>query len=158
MLRHFLTDEGFQSGIIRYLRRFRYSNARNEDLWDSLIKVCHFFIHCLFLSYISNLASKPKPILSSRSVQTCSEEEFTAGEHCYSSTQATKNAVKCHIMNKILDFCYLTFTALLKTEQTPRKTCFKVFSCTLMVILNSLKNSLYNSLHCSIVLLGSTQT
>ncbi|ROL42500.1 Endoplasmic reticulum aminopeptidase 2 [Anabarilius grahami] len=38
MLRHFLTDEGFQSGIIRYLRRFRYSNARNEDLWDSLIK------------------------------------------------------------------------------------------------------------------------
>ncbi|XP_067294258.1 endoplasmic reticulum aminopeptidase 2 [Pseudorasbora parva] len=63
MLRHFLTDEGFQSGIIRYLRRFRYSNARNEDLWDSLIK-------------------------------TCSEEEFTAGEHCYSSAQATKNAYR----------------------------------------------------------------
>lgn len=40
MLRNFLTDEGFQSGIIRYLRRFRYSNARNEDLWDSLIKTC----------------------------------------------------------------------------------------------------------------------
>uniref|UniRef100_A0A671RLC3 Aminopeptidase n=1 Tax=Sinocyclocheilus anshuiensis TaxID=1608454 RepID=A0A671RLC3_9TELE len=42
MLRNFLTNEGFQNGIIRYLRRFRYSNARNEDLWDSLIKVCHF--------------------------------------------------------------------------------------------------------------------
>uniref|UniRef100_A0A671RK97 Aminopeptidase n=1 Tax=Sinocyclocheilus anshuiensis TaxID=1608454 RepID=A0A671RK97_9TELE len=39
MLRNFLTNEGFQNGIIRYLRRFRYSNARNEDLWDSLIKV-----------------------------------------------------------------------------------------------------------------------
>uniref|UniRef100_A0A8C1VA37 Aminopeptidase n=1 Tax=Cyprinus carpio TaxID=7962 RepID=A0A8C1VA37_CYPCA len=38
MLRNFLTNEGFQSGIIRYLRRFKYSNARNEDLWDSLIK------------------------------------------------------------------------------------------------------------------------
>ncbi|XP_043095174.1 endoplasmic reticulum aminopeptidase 2 [Puntigrus tetrazona] len=63
MLRNFLTNEGFQSGIIRYLRRFRYSNARNEDLWDSLIK-------------------------------TCSEEDFTAGEHCYSSTQATKNAYR----------------------------------------------------------------
>ncbi|XP_026067931.1 endoplasmic reticulum aminopeptidase 2-like [Carassius auratus] len=63
MLRNFLTNEGFQSGIIRYLRRFRYSNARNEDLWDSLIK-------------------------------TCSEEEFTAGEYCYSSTQATKNAYR----------------------------------------------------------------
>uniref|UniRef100_A0A671RL93 Aminopeptidase n=1 Tax=Sinocyclocheilus anshuiensis TaxID=1608454 RepID=A0A671RL93_9TELE len=53
MLRNFLTNEGFQNGIIRYLRRFRYSNARNEDLWDSLIKVCHF-ICCLFLSYIYN--------------------------------------------------------------------------------------------------------
>uniref|UniRef100_A0A8C1DN11 Aminopeptidase n=1 Tax=Cyprinus carpio carpio TaxID=630221 RepID=A0A8C1DN11_CYPCA len=63
MLRNFLTNEGFQSGIIRYLRRFKYSNARNEDLWDSLIK-------------------------------TCSEEEFTAGEYCYSSTQATKNAYR----------------------------------------------------------------
>lgn len=158
MLRHFLTDEGFQSGIIRYLRRFRYSNARNEDLWDSLIKVGHFFIHCLFLSYIYNSASQQKLMLFSRSVQTCSEEEFTAGEHCYSSTQATKNAVKCHIINKILGFCYLTFTALHKTEQTPRKTSFKMFSCTLKVILNSLNNSLFNSLHCSIVLLGSTQT
>uniref|UniRef100_A0A8C1M7J0 Aminopeptidase n=1 Tax=Cyprinus carpio TaxID=7962 RepID=A0A8C1M7J0_CYPCA len=38
MLRNFLTNEGFQSGIIRYLHRFKYSNARNEDLWDSLIK------------------------------------------------------------------------------------------------------------------------
>uniref|UniRef100_A0A8C2H0G8 Aminopeptidase n=1 Tax=Cyprinus carpio TaxID=7962 RepID=A0A8C2H0G8_CYPCA len=38
MLRNFLTNEGFQSGIIRYLRRFKYSNARNEDLWDNLIK------------------------------------------------------------------------------------------------------------------------
>ncbi|XP_016118137.1 leucyl-cystinyl aminopeptidase-like, partial [Sinocyclocheilus grahami] len=63
MLRNFLTNEGFQNGIIRYLRRFRYSNARNEDLWDSLIK-------------------------------TCSEEDFTAGEYCYSSTQATKNAYR----------------------------------------------------------------
>uniref|UniRef100_A0A8C1QWX4 Aminopeptidase n=1 Tax=Cyprinus carpio TaxID=7962 RepID=A0A8C1QWX4_CYPCA len=63
MLRNFLTNEGFQSGIIRYLHRFKYSNARNEDLWDSLIK-------------------------------TCSEEEFTAGEYCYSSTQATKNAYR----------------------------------------------------------------
>lgn len=63
MLRHFLTDEGFQSGIIRYLRRFSYCNARNEDLWDSLIK-------------------------------TCSEEDFAAGEYCYSSAQAAKNAYR----------------------------------------------------------------
>ncbi|XP_073695973.1 endoplasmic reticulum aminopeptidase 2 isoform X2 [Garra rufa] len=63
MLRNFLTNEGFQTGIIRYLRRFRYSNARNEDLWDSLIK-------------------------------TCSEEDFTTGEYCYSSTQGTKNAYR----------------------------------------------------------------
>ena len=36
MLRHFLTDEVFQSGIVRYLRKFSYSNAHNQDLWDSL--------------------------------------------------------------------------------------------------------------------------
>uniref|UniRef100_A0A671RLC6 Aminopeptidase n=1 Tax=Sinocyclocheilus anshuiensis TaxID=1608454 RepID=A0A671RLC6_9TELE len=76
MLRNFLTNEGFQNGIIRYLRRFRYSNARNEDLWDSLIKVCHF-ICCLFLSYIYNSASKQKLMLTSLSLQTCSEEDFT---------------------------------------------------------------------------------
>lgn len=152
MLRHFLTDEGFQSGIIRYLRRFRYSNARNEDLWDSLIKVCHFFNHCLFLSYIYNSASKLMPF--SLSVQTCSEEEFTAGEHCYSSAQATKNAVKCPIINKILGLWYLTFTAFHKHRiQTMKDMLQNVFFHK--VILNSLNNSLCNSLHCSIVLLGS---
>lgn len=61
MLRHFLTDEVFQRGIVGYLRRFSYGNARNQDLWDSL-------------------------------VNTCSEEDFTSGKHCYSSSQASKNA------------------------------------------------------------------
>ncbi|XP_052448067.1 endoplasmic reticulum aminopeptidase 2-like [Carassius gibelio] len=77
MLRNFLTNEGFQSGIIRYLRRFSYSNARNEDLWDSLIK-------------------------------TCSEEEFTAGEYCYSSTQATKNAY--HFAGEHIDLKEMMYT------------------------------------------------
>ncbi|XP_029018909.1 endoplasmic reticulum aminopeptidase 2 [Betta splendens] len=40
MLRHFLTDEVFQSGIVRYLRKYSYRNARNRDLWDSLISTC----------------------------------------------------------------------------------------------------------------------
>ncbi|XP_067083811.1 LOW QUALITY PROTEIN: endoplasmic reticulum aminopeptidase 2-like [Osmerus mordax] len=61
MLRNFLTDEVFQRGIVGYLRRFSYGNARNQDLWDSL-------------------------------VNTCSEEEFTSGKHCYSINQASKNA------------------------------------------------------------------
>lgn len=39
MLRHYLTDQVFQSGIMRYLRRYSYSNARNQDLWDSLANV-----------------------------------------------------------------------------------------------------------------------
>ncbi|KAL2092099.1 hypothetical protein ACEWY4_011897 [Coilia grayii] len=63
MLRHFLTDEVFQSGIVRYLRKFRYKNAKNEDLWDSL-------------------------------ANTCSEDEFTSGEYCYTGNQATKNAYR----------------------------------------------------------------
>uniref|UniRef100_A0A4W5M6D6 Aminopeptidase n=1 Tax=Hucho hucho TaxID=62062 RepID=A0A4W5M6D6_9TELE len=59
MLRHYLTDQVFQSGIVRYLHRYSYSNAHNQDLWDSL-------------------------------ANTCSEEEFTSGEHCYSSRQGAK--------------------------------------------------------------------
>ncbi|XP_023269255.1 endoplasmic reticulum aminopeptidase 2-like [Seriola lalandi dorsalis] len=61
MLRHFLTDDVFQSGIVRYLRKYSFKNARNQDLWDSL-------------------------------ANTCSEEDFISGKHCYSSGQATKNA------------------------------------------------------------------
>ncbi|KAL0979300.1 hypothetical protein UPYG_G00183370 [Umbra pygmaea] len=61
MLRHFMTDKVFQSGIVRYLRRYKYGNARNQDLWDSL-------------------------------ANTCSEEDFKSGEHCYMGRQAAKNA------------------------------------------------------------------
>lgn len=61
MLRHFLSDDVFQSGIVRYLRKHSYKNAQNKDLWDSL----------------SN---------------TCTEEDFISGKHCYSSSQAHKNA------------------------------------------------------------------
>uniref|UniRef100_A0AAQ5YVC0 Aminopeptidase n=1 Tax=Amphiprion ocellaris TaxID=80972 RepID=A0AAQ5YVC0_AMPOC len=56
MLRHFLTDEVFQSGIVRYLRKYSYKNAHNQDLWDSL-------------------------------ANTCSEEDFISGKHCYDSGQ-----------------------------------------------------------------------
>uniref|UniRef100_A0A671VRK7 Aminopeptidase n=1 Tax=Sparus aurata TaxID=8175 RepID=A0A671VRK7_SPAAU len=61
MLRHFLTEDVFQSGIVRYLRKYSYRNAHNQDLWDSL-------------------------------TNTCSEEDFISGKHCYSSEQASKNA------------------------------------------------------------------
>uniref|UniRef100_A0A8C7ZHD9 Aminopeptidase n=1 Tax=Oryzias sinensis TaxID=183150 RepID=A0A8C7ZHD9_9TELE len=60
MLRHFLTDEVFQSGIVRYLRKYSFGNAQNQDLWDSL-------------------------------ANTCSEEEFISGKHCYSRDQINKN-------------------------------------------------------------------
>ncbi|KAJ0019353.1 hypothetical protein NQD34_006922 [Periophthalmus magnuspinnatus] len=40
MIRHFLTDEVFQSGIVRYLRKYSYTNAKNQDLWDSLSNTC----------------------------------------------------------------------------------------------------------------------
>ncbi|XP_031164782.1 endoplasmic reticulum aminopeptidase 2 [Sander lucioperca] len=61
MLRHFLTDDVFQRGIVRYLRKYSYRNAHNQDLWDSL-------------------------------ANTCSEEDFISGKHCYSKSQASKNA------------------------------------------------------------------
>ncbi|KAK6494850.1 endoplasmic reticulum aminopeptidase 2-like isoform X1 [Huso huso] len=61
MLRSFLTEDIFQSGIVRYLKKYSYRNAKNEDLWNSI-------------------------------ANTCSEEDFTSGEFCYSSSQASKNA------------------------------------------------------------------
>ncbi|KAK1176497.1 endoplasmic reticulum aminopeptidase 2-like isoform X1 [Acipenser oxyrinchus oxyrinchus] len=61
MVRSFLTEDIFQSGIVRYLKKFSYRNAKNEDLWNSI-------------------------------ANTCSEEDFTSGEFCYSSSQASKNA------------------------------------------------------------------
>uniref|UniRef100_A0A672YT16 Aminopeptidase n=1 Tax=Sphaeramia orbicularis TaxID=375764 RepID=A0A672YT16_9TELE len=60
MLRYFLTDTVFQSGIVRYLRKYSYRNAHNQDLWDTL-------------------------------ANTCSEEDFISGKHCYISSQASKN-------------------------------------------------------------------
>uniref|UniRef100_A0A667Y5T1 Endoplasmic reticulum aminopeptidase 2 n=1 Tax=Myripristis murdjan TaxID=586833 RepID=A0A667Y5T1_9TELE len=54
MLRYFLTDDVFQSGIVRYLRKYSYSNAHNQDLWDSLANVIcevelklHNMVYCL---------------------------------------------------------------------------------------------------------------
>ncbi|XP_061624083.1 endoplasmic reticulum aminopeptidase 2 [Phyllopteryx taeniolatus] len=40
MLRHFLSEDLFQSGIVRYLRKHSYQNAQNQDLWDSLANTC----------------------------------------------------------------------------------------------------------------------
>uniref|UniRef100_A0A667YCK6 Aminopeptidase n=1 Tax=Myripristis murdjan TaxID=586833 RepID=A0A667YCK6_9TELE len=67
MLRYFLTDDVFQSGIVRYLRKYSYSNAHNQDLWDSL----------------ANVKTHTKDKL---------HVEFMSGKYCYSSSQASKNA------------------------------------------------------------------
>nr|XP_006013195.1 PREDICTED: endoplasmic reticulum aminopeptidase 2-like [Latimeria chalumnae] len=40
MLKDFLTEDVFQSGVVRYLRRHSYGNAKNEDLWSSLVDTC----------------------------------------------------------------------------------------------------------------------
>ncbi|XP_043920045.1 endoplasmic reticulum aminopeptidase 2-like [Protopterus annectens] len=40
MLRDFLTEDVFHSGIVRYLRKYSYGNARNQDLWTSMASTC----------------------------------------------------------------------------------------------------------------------
>ncbi|XP_003920780.1 endoplasmic reticulum aminopeptidase 2 isoform X1 [Saimiri boliviensis] len=40
MLKDFLTEEKFQKGIIHYLKKFSYRNAKNDDLWSSLSNSC----------------------------------------------------------------------------------------------------------------------
>ncbi|XP_064152815.1 endoplasmic reticulum aminopeptidase 2-like isoform X1 [Anguilla rostrata] len=39
MLRDFLTEEVFQSGIIRYLEKYSYGNAKSADLWNTVVNV-----------------------------------------------------------------------------------------------------------------------
>ncbi|NXA49531.1 ERAP2 aminopeptidase, partial [Nothocercus julius] len=45
MLRNFLTEEVFQDGIIHYLKKHSYKNAKNKDLWDSLATTVCFVLH-----------------------------------------------------------------------------------------------------------------
>ncbi|XP_063820125.1 endoplasmic reticulum aminopeptidase 1 [Pseudophryne corroboree] len=40
MLQDYMGAESFEVGIIQYLRRFSYRNARNEDLWNSMTDIC----------------------------------------------------------------------------------------------------------------------
>lgn len=40
MLKDFLNEEKFHKGIIHYLKRFSYGNAKNDDLWSSLSNSC----------------------------------------------------------------------------------------------------------------------
>ncbi|KAJ8775678.1 hypothetical protein J1605_016226 [Eschrichtius robustus] len=40
MLKDFLSEEKFKKGIIHYLKKFSYRNAKNDDLWSSLSNDC----------------------------------------------------------------------------------------------------------------------
>uniref|UniRef100_A0A671EKE2 Aminopeptidase n=3 Tax=Rhinolophus ferrumequinum TaxID=59479 RepID=A0A671EKE2_RHIFE len=40
MLKDFLSEEKFQKGIIHYLKKFSFRNAKNDDLWSSLSNSC----------------------------------------------------------------------------------------------------------------------
>lgn len=39
MLKDFLSEEKFRKGIIHYLKKFSYGNAKNDDLWNSMSNV-----------------------------------------------------------------------------------------------------------------------
>ncbi|XP_075037443.1 endoplasmic reticulum aminopeptidase 1-like [Mixophyes fleayi] len=40
MLQDYMGSARFEVGIIQYLRQFRYCNAKNEDLWNSMTDIC----------------------------------------------------------------------------------------------------------------------
>ncbi|KAM4808521.1 endoplasmic reticulum aminopeptidase 1 isoform 2-T2 [Rhinophrynus dorsalis] len=40
MLRDYMGAESFEAGVVKYLRRYSYRNAKNEDLWNSMTDVC----------------------------------------------------------------------------------------------------------------------
>uniref|UniRef100_A0A8D0AKY8 Aminopeptidase n=1 Tax=Sander lucioperca TaxID=283035 RepID=A0A8D0AKY8_SANLU len=73
MLRHFLTDDVFQRGIVRYLRKYSYRNAHNQDLWDINI-----------YNYINSLTSITQPwdvVWSHVLITDCLLQYLFAGEH-----------------------------------------------------------------------------
>ncbi|KAL0271356.1 UNVERIFIED_CONTAM: hypothetical protein PYX00_008471 [Menopon gallinae] len=41
MMDHFLTSQVFKSGLTRYLKRHKYSNAEQDDLWRALTEQAH---------------------------------------------------------------------------------------------------------------------
>ncbi|NXG60280.1 ERAP1 aminopeptidase, partial [Hemiprocne comata] len=40
MLRDYLTADVFKAGLVQYLQKHSYQNTKNEDLWDSMTKIC----------------------------------------------------------------------------------------------------------------------
>lgn len=55
MLKDFLSEEKFKKGIIHYLKKFSYRNAKNDDLWSSLSNVSSLLSYSrLLLSLKSN--------------------------------------------------------------------------------------------------------
>nr|XP_035961212.1 endoplasmic reticulum aminopeptidase 1 isoform X3 [Halichoerus grypus] len=40
MLRDYLGADVFKSGIVQYLQKYSYRNTRNEDLWNSMARIC----------------------------------------------------------------------------------------------------------------------
>lgn len=41
MMNHFLGEETFKNGLIKYLQKFKYSNADRNDLFNSLTEEAH---------------------------------------------------------------------------------------------------------------------
>ena len=41
MIRHFLSEDTFKKGVTRYLRKHKYKNAEQDDLWESLTDQAH---------------------------------------------------------------------------------------------------------------------
>ncbi|MEM0073568.1 MAG: M1 family metallopeptidase [Thermoplasmatales archaeon] len=53
MIEEFIGEEKFKEGVYRYLKRFEYSNATSEDLWNSLSEVSGKDISSLMKSWLN---------------------------------------------------------------------------------------------------------
>ncbi|XP_062455983.1 endoplasmic reticulum aminopeptidase 1-like isoform X2 [Rhea pennata] len=40
MLRDYMTADLFKAGLVQYLQKYSYQNTKNEDLWNSMTKIC----------------------------------------------------------------------------------------------------------------------
>ncbi len=52
MLENFVTEAGFKRGLRRYLKKFKYKNARGADLWDAIGRVAGLDVKSIIDTWI----------------------------------------------------------------------------------------------------------
>src|SRR5256712_1974102 len=76
MLESYVGEEAFRRGISAYLRRFEYSNARGEDLWEALGKTSGLPVSRVARAWITKAGFPVVSVRTSKGKVTFSQSRF----------------------------------------------------------------------------------